>query len=97
MKRMALQALLVWLAFALLVLLSGCATTRTVRVEVPVPVACDQAEPVRPALAIDRPADLATAALDVQVRNLRADHDARDGYEGELRAALTACRTIGAK
>lgn len=88
--RIAIVALFVLLGW----ILSGCASApQTVEVRVPVPVACEVVEPARPALAIDTmPPD---APLDVLVRNLRADHDARDGYEGELRAALKACRTIG--
>jgi hypothetical protein len=80
---------------AVAVALSGCGTkTRTVEVPVAVPVACQVAEPARPALGIDAvPID---APIDDLVRNLRADHDLRDGYEGELRAALAACRKIGA-
>lgn len=81
--------------FALLAQLAGCeAVPRVVQVRVPVPVACQVEEPQRPALGIDSmPID---APVDELVRNLRADHDVRDGYEGELRAALRACRTIGA-
>lgn len=75
-------------------LLAGCAhQERIVEVPVAVPVACQVAEPLRPVLGIDTmPPDL---PIDEQARNLRADHDLRDGYEGELRAALKACRTIG--
>lgn len=82
-------------AIALLaLLLTGCATPeRIVEVPVPFPVACGVAEPARPALGIDSmPVDL---PIDQLVRELRADHDVRDGYEGELRAALRACTTIG--
>lgn len=75
-------------------ILSGCSTMPdTVEIRVPVPVACQVAEPARPALGIDSvPAD---TPLDVLLRHLRADHDLRDGYEAELRAALKACREIG--
>lgn len=80
----------------LLTMVFGCTTIeRTVTVEVPVPVACTQQEPAKPDLAIDTMSP--DAPLDYQVRQMRADHDARDGYEIELRAALRACRTIGAK
>lgn len=77
-------------------LLAGCDTVpRVVQVPVAVPVACQVGEPARPAMGIDNmPID---APIDDLVRNLRADHDLRDGYEGELRAALAACRTIGQK
>lgn len=77
-------------------MLTGCKTMpEVVEIEVPVPVACQVAEPTRPALSIDSmPAGL---PVDVQAKNMRADHDLRDGYEGELRTALKACKTIGAR
>lgn len=80
----------------LAILLAGCeSTARLVTINVPVSVACKVDEPARPQLWID--SGSMNAPHDVQVRNLRADHDARDGYEGELRAALKACREIGVK
>ncbi|CDN90531.1 hypothetical protein [Hydrogenophaga intermedia] len=36
-------------------------------------------------------------AVHEQARHLRADHTLRDGYEGELRAALEACKTTGTR
>lgn len=79
-------------------LLTGCATVeRVVTVKVAVPVACDQQEPERPALAIDTLDGFEALPLDQQNRHLRADHDERDGYETKLRAALRACREIGVK
>lgn len=81
---------------AMSIMLAGCeSTARLVTVNVPVSIACQVQEPARPGLWIDTGA--MDAPHDVQVRNLRADHDARDGYEGELRAALKACRNIGVK
>lgn len=88
---LALWALIVLAAWAL----TGCATAeRVVQVRVPVPTACQVAEPTRPimdteTLAID-------ARIDEQARAMRAEIERREGYEGELRAALRACRTIGA-
>jgi len=77
-------------------LLAGCeSTARLVTINVPVAIACKVQDPARPSLWID--SGSLDAPHDVQVRNLRADHDARDGYEGELRAALKACREIGVK
>ena len=35
------------------------------------------------------------APIDVLIRNLRADYDLMGGYVTELRAALTACKSIG--
>lgn len=90
MKRTAIA-----MAVSLLVL-TGCAVdSRLITVNVPVAIACKVNDPARPLLWIDSGA--MDAPLDVQARNLRADHDARDGYEGELRAALKACREIGVK
>lgn len=87
---LALWALIVLVGW----ILTGCATPeRVVQVRVPVPVACQVSEPARPRLGIDTmPID---APIDVLIRNMRADHITRDGYEAELRAALQACRTIG--
>lgn len=89
-RRRLIYALLLGL---LIGLLTGCSTTveRLVPVNVAVPVPCQVLEPERPALAIDSmPPD---APVDVQAREMRADHDLRDGYEGQLRAALRACIT----
>jgi len=88
--RAAAVAAVLFAAFAL----AGCKTMpELVEVAVPVPVACQVDEPARPALSIDTmPPGL---PVDEQARNMRADHDLRDGYEGELRAALQACRSIG--
>lgn len=89
-----IQTLLLWLVVCIALLLTGCATPeRIVQVRVPVPVACQVAEPQRPimdteTLAID-------AKIDEQARAMRAEIERREGYEGELRAALRACRTIG--
>lgn len=93
----AILGLATWVLIAAIALLAGCAAPgpQVVEVAVPVPVACQVAEPARPALGIDSVP--ATAPLDVLVRHLRADHDVRDGYEGELRAALQACRTLKAE
>lgn len=92
-----------WRPIALVVLvgaialLAGCGAVppNVVTVDRAVPVPCDVEEPARPVLAIDSlPEGL---PVDVQARHLRADHTLRDGYEGELRAALKACREIGAR
>lgn len=92
-----------WRPIALVVLvggiglLAGCGTVPpdVVTVDRAVPVLCDVEEPARPALAIDSlPEGL---PVDVQARHLRADHTLRDGYEGELRAALKTCIETGAR
>ena len=55
----------------------------------PVPVVCQETEPVRPvmpteALALD-------TTLDAFVAAAIAELERREGYEGQLRAALAAC------
>lgn len=82
---MKLAALLPLLALA------GCASPgRPVQVRVPVPIACQVVEPARPMMDTD------TVSLDAPVdeltRAMRAEIERREGYEGELRAALSACR-----
>ena len=81
-----------WLTVAALLLLAGCASSTAVHVErirVPVPVVCQETEPVRPvmpteALALD-------TTLDAFVAAAIAELERREGYEGQLRAALAAC------
>jgi hypothetical protein len=87
--------LIMWLAAGVF-LLAGCATTeRVVEVRVPVPIACQVAEPVRPHMDTDSvPMD---ADIDELARAMRAEIERREGYEGELRTALRACKTIGAQ
>ena len=71
--------------------LAGCGTARTVQVSVPVPVACQEAEPARPVFPTEslqpgaHPVVLLRAAL--------AEIDRREGYEVQLVAALRACTT----
>lgn len=70
-------------------LLAGCGATQTMRVSVPVPVACNESEPARPVYPTEAlapgvpPFILLRAAL--------AEIDRREGYEGELVTALRAC------
>lgn len=93
LKGVRVALLIMWLAAGLF-LLAGCGTTeRLVEVRVPVPVACQVAEPARPMMDTDGLA--LDAAVDVQARAMRAEIERREGYEGELRAALSACRTLG--
>lgn len=76
--------------------LAGCETTaRLVTVNVPVAIACQVQEPARPMMDTEGlPLD---ASVDVQARAMRAEIERREGYEGELRAALAACRRINVK
>jgi hypothetical protein len=60
-----------------------------VEVKVPVPVPCKTADVAVPAFAVDRlPIG---AAIDVQMRALRAERHQRIGYERELLATKSAC------
>ena len=81
-------------ALAAAVIQAGCATApepkidvRTVNVAVPVP--CREPVPDRPAFPID---DLKPgASLNQFVSAALAERLLRDGYEGQLEAALRAC------
>ena len=88
MKRTAKQSLMV----ALAALLAGCAAQpapRVQQVNVPMPVPCRESEPPRPAMpteALD-----ADVTLDAFAAAAIAEIERREGYEGQLRAALAAC------
>lgn len=70
--------------------LAGCATTeRLVEVRVPVPVECREKEPARPAM--DTETLSPAARIDEQSRAMRAEIEAREGYEDLLRTALRNC------
>lgn len=74
--------------------LAGCSSTPPapyyVEVKVPVAVPCRTADVARPAFAVDQlPIG---AAIDVQMRALRAERHQRIGYERELLAANEACK-----
>lgn len=83
---------------ALIALLMACmvgcagAPRAPVVTEVKIPIAekCDAPVPARPAFAIDGlPIG---AAVDEQMRALRAERQQRRGYEIELEAAVQSCR-----
>ena len=69
-------------------LLAGCASTSH-QVSVPVPVECRAAEPARPAM----PSEALAPGVDLDrfVASLTAEIEIREGYEGELIAALRSC------
>ncbi len=76
----------------LVALLTGCAgapRVETVEVRVPVPVECRETVPERPAMPTEvlRPG----ASLDDFARAAMAELERREGYEGQLVAALRAC------
>ena len=74
-------------------LLVGCASSpppvRVERVNVPVPVPCRVAEPARPLMPTE--SLNADTELDAFAAAAIAEIERREGYEGELRAALAAC------
>lgn len=69
--------------------LAGCGATRTLKVSVPVPVACLEAEPARPVFPTEQLAPGAPPF--VLLRAALAEIDRREGWETELVAALRAC------
>jgi len=74
-------------------LLAGCATTERVTVQtvkVPVPIECRVHTPARPAMPTEALRSGGTS-LDAFVAAAAAEIELREGYEGELVAALAAC------
>lgn len=74
-------------------LMAGCASTNHVefqRVNVPVPVVCQEPVPERPAMPTEALAS--TATLDQFAQAAMAEIERREGYEGELLTALESCR-----
>jgi len=82
-----------WSCVLLAGLLAGCATTDRVTVQtvkVPVPVECRVHTPARPAMPTEALRSDG-AGLDAFVAAAAAEIELREGYEGELVAALAAC------
>lgn len=78
---------------AVCALFAGCASKNHVeiqRVNVPVPVECKEPVPARPVMPTEGLAT--TATLDQFAQAAMAEIERRDGYEGELLAALENCR-----
>lgn len=81
------------IAFIAACALSACATrgnhVEIQRVNIAVPVACQEKEPPRPAMPTEalRPG----ATVDQYVQASAAEIERREGYEGLLRTALAAC------
>lgn len=73
---------------SLLAVLGGCSAT-VAPLRVPVPVECRESEPARPSM----PTEVLTpgVALDAFAAAAMAEIERREGYEGELRAALRNC------
>ncbi len=70
-------------------LLVGCGHVATQQVKVPVPVECRVDVPGRPAMPTEALAP--GVSLDSYVAASQAEIEIREGYEGELRAALSTC------
>lgn len=81
------------LVFSAAVLLAGCAGAPRVeiqRVNVSVPVECQESVPARPVMPTD--ALRRGATVDDFARAAMAELQRREGYEGQLLTALEACR-----
>lgn len=85
MRRYALLAAVVGLAGSL----AGCGVARIETVKVPVPVECRVEVPARPAMPTE--ALSPGVNLDRFSASALAEIELREGYEGELRAALAEC------
>lgn len=71
------------------IVLAGCGTTRTVRINVPVPIECRAQTPARPVMPLD--ALTPPYSVDLWVASAIAEREIREGYETELLAALGEC------
>lgn len=77
---------------AILLALAGCSTKKQVeiqRVNVPIPIACQEQMPPRPIMPTDQL--VAPVPLDDFARAAMAEIERREGYEVVLRTALVAC------
>ena len=81
MKRCALLGLAASVA--------ACGVTPMQTVKVPIPIECDVKVPARPAM----PTEALSPGVDLDrfSASVLAEIEVREGYEGELRAALTEC------
>lgn len=81
-------------AVAMLLALAGCQSApvrvELQRVNVPIPVPCAEPVPARPVMPTEQLEP--GVALDQFVRAAQAEIERREGYEGELLAALGNCR-----
>lgn len=77
------------LVLAAAVSLTACGTPRLQTLKIPVPVECRVQTPARPVMPTEA---LASGVdLDRYVAASQAEIELREGYEGELRAALAIC------
>ncbi|MGQ2992786.1 hypothetical protein [Variovorax sp.] len=90
MKRFALLAAVAGFAAAIY----GCGSVSVQPVRVPIPVECRVAEPARPAM----PTETLVPPVDIDqfAKAAMAEIELREGYEGELLAAVRSCiRPLG--
>lgn len=72
------------------VLLAGCAhLEKVLPARTAIPVECKEPIPERPAMPTDNLTD--ASPLDTSVQAMQAEIALREGYEGQLVTALTAC------
>lgn len=77
----------------LLLLLAGCAAQPVVQqIKVPVPVACQEPIPERPAMPTE--ALQPPVGLDAFAQAAMAEIERREGYEQQLLAGLRACTAL---
>ena len=75
-------------------LITACTSVpRIEQVHVAVPVPCQQTVPTRPVMPTEALAS--GTSLDAFIAAAIAEIERREGYEGELRAALDACVSTG--
>ena len=93
MKSLRLPLLSAALA-AVLLSVAGCAQSpprvEIQRVNIAVPVACDEPEPVRPTMPTEHLAG--DADLDTWAKSAIAEIERREGYEEQLREGLRNCK-----
>jgi hypothetical protein len=91
MRQIALYGAASCLAAALV----GCGAIPVQPVKIPVPVECRAETPARPAM----PTEILGAGVDLDrfTAAATAEIELREGYEGELKAALDACTAVVAR
>ena len=81
---------------AVVLMMTGCAQSpprvEIQRVNIAVPVACNEPEPERPNMPTEHLAG--DADVDTWAKSVIAEIERREGYEGQLRAALNNCRIL---
>ncbi|CAN7473590.1 hypothetical protein LJR170_003134 [Variovorax paradoxus] len=87
-----MRRVLLWAFLGLCVVLTACGSLPPQTLKVPIPVECRVQVPARPAMPTEAlapgadPDRFAAAAM--------AEIELREGYEGELRSALSVCTAV---